>query len=239
MSFHHSSICLILASIFAVTATAQVESEKPKGSGKDRGPAVRLLLLAPGSNSMELFAIAGEVVIETFMVGTVNLGAPVFPGARVFNLAIKSASTESGFEKIATVTLPQTGSSFIVLLEPQNGKTFIPYAISSRQQGFEADATLFFNATDVQVGAVFGKKRSLIRQRRVEIVAAPPRQGDLPYYPVELYHPEGDGLKLFASSRWLHREKGRNYVFIFREHASGRVDYQTFHEDLEHSAVPP
>ncbi|MGC4016421.1 MAG: hypothetical protein QM755_18150 [Luteolibacter sp.] len=199
-------------------------------SAKERGPMVRALLLVPGSPNIELVTIAEEKVSPPFSIGASGLSGNIFPGTRTFNLAVKMPSADSGFKKVASVVLPETGSNFLLLLEPQDDKSLIPHVIPDSLQRFGADSTLFFNASSSEIGAIFGTQRTLIRPRRVEIVSAPPAQDDVPFYQTELYHRDNEKFKLFASSRWLHRNDGRNYVFIYQIKSTGQFGYQTFSE---------
>ncbi len=232
MSFHQKLFNVVLGTLFlGIGADANAQPKDLVGlSAKERGPAVRAVLLVPGSPNVELVTIVADKISPPFTIGASGLSGNIFPGGRAFNLAVKDTSAETGFRQVASVVLPEAGNDFILLLEPLEGKSFIPHVVTDRLQGFGADSTLFFNASSAQIGAVFGKQKTLIRPRRVEIVSAPPAQGDVPYYQVELYYPDNEKLKLFASSRWLHRDDGRNYVFIYQEKDTGRFVYQTFNE---------
>ncbi|MGC4016462.1 MAG: hypothetical protein QM755_18365 [Luteolibacter sp.] len=98
-------------------------------SAKERGPMVRALLLVPGSPNIELVTIAEEKVSPPFSIGASGLSGNIFPGTRTFNLAVKMPSADSGFKKVASVVLPETGSNFLLLLEPQDDKSLIPHVI--------------------------------------------------------------------------------------------------------------
>ncbi len=216
---------------------AQITSASPAiAQVRERGPSVRALLLVPGNPNLELVTIVSGVASEPFNVGASGLSMPFFPGSKAFALAVKDDSLEEGYRSVSSVALPETGSDFILLLEPKEGRSFNSHVIDSHGEGFGADATLFFNASASPVAAIMEQKRWMIRPRRVEIVPAPPKKGDVPFYQVELYYPEGDKPRRFASSRWLHREDGRNYVFIFQARDSGRFAYQTINETISSSS---
>ena len=203
-----------------------------------KGPAIRALLLTAGYPNLELVVIAGKQVSEPLLVGASGLSERAFPGGKSFSLAVKDASAEHGYRSVASITLPEVGDDFIVLLEPAAGNSFTPYLVNGHQKSFGADATLFFNASQAAIGAVLENAKFMIPPRRVEVVAGPPRQGEIPYYQVELYYPDGGTPRLFSSSRWLHRPTGRNYVFIYQDKESGSFGYQTVNETFARTLAP-
>ena len=232
-AFSLLGVCGLGLGVLAQPAAKPV-SPLPPG----KGPAIRALLLAADRPNLELVVIAGKQVSEPLLVGASGLSARVFPGAKSFSLALKDASAVRGYRSVAAITLPEAGDDFIVLLEPVAGDSFTPYLVNGRQQAFGADATLFFNASQAAIGAVLDHTKVLIAPRRVEVVAGPPPQGEIPYYQVELYAPDGGTPRMFSSSRWLHRPNGRNYVFIYQDKGSGRFGYQSVNETFARPPAP-
>lgn len=225
------AIMLLGAVCFSTNGSASAQPEQTAPTHK-RGPVIRALLLAQGSPNMAVATVVGDKVSAPFNIGASGLSDNLFPGSKAFHLAIKDPTMPNGWRNVASIVMPESGSDFILLLEPSTDKTFITYLVNDQARGFGADATLFFNASSASIGAVMEKNKTLIRPRHVEIVPAPAVHGDVPYYQVEMYYPNNDSLKLFASSRWLHRNNGRNYVFIYQEKDTGRFDYQSFNETL-------
>lgn len=197
-----------------------------------KGPAVRALLLVSGSPNMELVTIAGERISAPFNVGASGLSQRFHPGASEFHLGVKDDGEETGYRRVGKATLAPGGRDHILLLEPVEGRMFGIHAISGAATDFGADSTLFFNASDVSVGAMLGNVKKVLAPGRIEIVPAPQVKGDVPFFQVEMYHASGSTSRMFASSRWLHRSDGRNYAFVYRDTATGRFSYKIFSETI-------
>jgi len=198
------------------------------------GVKVRALLLVPGGPTIELYAIAAETGKATgpVVVGARGISDPLYPGARLFSLAIPDTSTESGHRPVAEVSLPNSGGDFIVLLEPE-GNRFKPHLVSGRAARFGNSSTMFFNATDHPIGASLGESRILIPPRKPVVAEAPPR-GEQPWYQVAFYEPQEDGSpRVFSNTRWPYRNASRSYVFFYRSEPSGRISYQAVDETLQ------
>lgn len=224
---------IVFSLVFGLVFQTSQAQEKTS-SKKSQGPAVRALLLAPGSPNVEIVTIAGEKVSAPFNVGASGLSARFYPNAAEFNLAMKDSETENknGYRVIAKVTLPESGRDFILLLEPAKEKKLKVHVINSADNKFGPDTTLFFNASGESVGAVFGDVKKVIAPRQIQIISAPPMKGDVPFFQVQLFHAVGSSSRLFASSRWLHRTNGRNYAFIYRDPTTERFSYKTFSETI-------
>ncbi|MGB6221373.1 hypothetical protein [Haloferula sp.] len=193
-------------------------------------PSVRALLLVPGGPVAELLPQSGEVMGSPVQVGARGLSDSFKPASRNFMLAMPDAKQESGFRTVAKVALPDQGKDFILLLEPVKA-SFKVHVIDGREPRFGADCVLFFNASEVNIGATLGSKKLLIRPRKTVFAKAPPR-GEKPFYQVTFFEPDAGKARPFANTRWPHREGSRCYVFFYRSNAAGRLTYQAVDEDL-------
>lgn len=221
------ALCIVFG-VSLQTACAQAEASPENG----KGASIRAVLLVPAASNMELVTMVGERISEPFNVGSSGLGQRIYPGAAAFALGVKDEAEETGFRSVGKATLPPGGKDYILLLEPVEGKYFKLHIISATGSDFASDATLFFNASGAEVGVILGSIKKVIAPRKVEIISAPPKTGDVPFYQVQMYHADGSTPRMFASSRWLHRDDGRNYVFVYREPQSGKFSYKTFHETI-------
>jgi hypothetical protein len=196
--------------------------------------AIRALLLAPGGPQMEIYTMAAETkkLAGPVLVGARGLSDPVGPGVRNFAFAVKDDTKEDGFRPIAQVVLPASGSEFIVLLEPLE-QAIRCHVINGKSPEFVNDSTLFFNATDIPIGAELGNKRLLIPPRKPTIVAAPRREGERPWYGVAFYESRNGQASMFSSTRWPHRNASRSYLFFYRVAASGKIAYEAVDEPLK------
>jgi len=219
---------ILLFGISLSLSNAQVEGAS--------GPSIRALLLVPGGPTVDLHTIAAESgkTAGPIVVGARGLSDPVSPGSRLFSFAIPDASKESGYRPVAKISLPETGGDFIVLLEPA-GKEFKPHIVSGKAPRFGNSSTMFFNATDIPIGATLEASKILIPPRKPIIADAPPK-GERPWYQVTFYQQQEDGSpRVFSNTRWPYRNASRTYVFFYRSGPSGRIAYQAVDETL----MPP
>lgn len=215
-----------LAVLFPAPSSSAQEMEKP-------GLVIRALLLAPGGPSMELYTLATESkkLSGSILVGARGLSEPLAPGARSFAFAIPDKSKEDGYRPVASVVLPETGSDFIILLEPA-GQTLKPHVVSAKSPGFGNDSTLFFNATEVPIGATLGSKKVLVTPHK-PVIAEAPQRGEAPWYQVTFYESKDGKPAMIANTRWPHRNASRSYLFFYRSGPAGRISFQAVDETVE------
>ena len=158
-----------------------------------KGPAVRALLLVPGSPNMELVSIAGETVSEPFNVGASGLSQRFYPGVAVFKLGVKDEKEETGYRSLGEATIPSGGRDYILLLEPVGDEKYNLHIIDGASQNFRANSTLFFNASEEPVSIMLGDSAKVIAPHRIEIVSAPPAKDGETAYQVQMQvsHPDG------------------------------------------------
>lgn len=219
-------IFAILPVLFAPPFSSAREEERP-------ALAIRALLLAPGGPTIELFTLTTESrkLSGPVLVGARGLSEPLAPGARNFAFAIPDKTKEDGYRPVASVVLPATGSDFIILLEPA-GQTLKTHVVSAKSPRFGNDSTLFFNATDVPIGATLGKNKVLVPPRK-PIIAEAPRRAEKPWYQVTFYEPKDGQPAMIANTRWPHRNASRGYIFFYRSAPSGRITFQAVDETIE------
>lgn len=199
---------------------------------EDKKLMIRALLLAPGGPTMELHTLVTETnkLAGPVLVGTLGLSDPHAPGARKFSFAVPDEKAASGFRPITQVVLPASGNEFIVLLEPEE-KRLKSHVINAKARDFGNDTTMFFNATNIPIGAELGNKKVLIPQRKPTIVPAPRREGERPWYQVAFYESINGRASMFSSTRWPHRNASRCYMFFYRTPA-GKIAHQAVDETL-------
>jgi hypothetical protein len=89
---------------------------------------------------------------------------------------------------------------------------------------------LFFNATEIILGAALGDNKVLIKPR-MAVFAKAPQKGGKSFYQVTFYQPDNGKARPFVNTRWPHRDGSRCYVFLYRGQ-SGRLTYQAVDEGL-------
>ncbi len=223
--FRFLSKFFLISACFASSFTAATESNSAD---------VRALLLFAGGPVIKLRPLTGTVLGDAVQIGARGLSDPFHPTTREFSLAVIDAKQESGFRAVASVSLPAEGKDFILLLEPA-GETYKVHVVNGKDSRFGADCVLFFNASDITLGATLGASKVLIKPRVAVFAKAPPR-GEKPYYQVTFYQPDDGQARTFANTRWPHRDKGRCYIFFYRSQA-GRLTYQAVDEELTRVAT--
>lgn len=216
----HRLTAVLIAACFSVGLALGAESS---------GPGVRALLLVPGGPIVKLHPMSGETVGDAVQVGARGLSESFKPSSREFSLAIPDTKQESGYRSVGKVTLPEQGKDFILLLEPAK-EVYKVHVVDSRESRFGADSILFFNASDIILGAALGFNKVLIKPR-VAVFAKPPPRGEKPFYQVTFYQPDNSKARPFANTRWPHRDASRCYVFFYRSE-TGRLTYQAVDERL-------
>lgn len=216
----HRLTAVLTAACFSVGLALGAESS---------GPGVRALLLVPGGPIVKLHPMSGETVGDAVQVGARGLSESFKPSSREFSLAIPDTKQESGYRSVGKVTLPEQGKDFIILLEPAK-EVYKVHVVDSRESRFGADSILFFNASDIILGAALGSNKVLIKPR-VAVFAKPPPRSEKPFYQVTFYQPDNSKARPFANTRWPHREASRCYVFFYRSE-TGRLTYQAVDESL-------
>jgi hypothetical protein len=206
------------------------------------GPRVRALLLTPGGANIHLHTLAMKAdgspaeARGPHLIGARGLSDPISPGASTFSFAIPSKTEKSGFRSVAAVVLPPGSGDVIVLLEPAEGR-FSPHLVRDSEPRFRGNSLLFFNATDVAIGASLGGEKFLIPPRKPTI-ASVPRMGDRPWYQVAFYEPQPQNQsRIITNTRWPHRESARSYIFFYRNGSSQRICHHSVDEILISSAA--
>jgi hypothetical protein len=219
-------ILLIVMSILLLVEFSSAQKEE------DNKLRIRALLLAPGGPTMNLHTLVAETgkLAGPVLVGSLGLSEPIAPGARKFSFAVPDEKAENGFRPITQVVLPASGNEFIVLLEPEE-KRLKSHVINAKARDFGNDTTMFFNATNIPIGAELGNKKVLIPQRKPTIVPAPRREGERPWYQVSFYESKDGKASMFSSTRWPHRNASRCYLFFYRT-AAGKIAHQAVDETL-------
>jgi hypothetical protein len=190
---------------------------------------LRALLLVPGGTVASLHPMAGENVGQAVSIGARGLSEPFRAPARLFSFAVPDKRQAIGYRALGNVMLPEKGDDFILLLEPVKD-AFRAHVILSKESRFDADALLFFNASDVVIGASLGGSKVTIPPRK-SVFGKPPAQGEKPFYQVTFYYQEEGNVRPFYDTRWPHRKDSRCYIFFYRSE-NGRLTYQSVDERI-------
>ncbi len=228
MKIASPAMCLVLACFALVQVKAFGLPGAPEAS-----PDIRLILLAKGGSNLELFFFneGSSVPQGSVTVGTHGLSKPVTLSERHCYLALKDSAAESGFRKVGTISLPDQGKDFIVLLLPR-GNEFESFLVDSDSPDFSSGRILLFNTTEMPLAAKLGDKITIAEPWTPVFALAPEAEGKS-WYQVSLYYPvSGGGARIFSSTRWPYRDKIRSIVFLFRDPVTQRIVYQAIDESF-------
>lgn len=215
----------ILSFILAPLLSAQVPG---------RGDlSVRLLAerVPPGIGQVVL--IADDKATQPFDLPVNHLAEAIVPPARVFG--IRSAEGEA---RLASVTLPEAGRSFIVLLVPAAGGGYSPVVIPAEDPSFRGGDTYIYNHADKTVIGYVGTTTFTLAPGSGRIVRpAGPREET--FYDVAFGVREPEGDRPLSTTRWPIETRVRAYVFFFNNPTTQRVDYRAVDEYLPSPDTQP
>ncbi|MGE9289526.1 MAG: hypothetical protein ACQKBT_00965 [Puniceicoccales bacterium] len=198
---------------------------------------VRFILLTEEALSLELYYSGALLNPET---GPVMPQGPIAVGGRGFSaggpyegtslyLWAKDPGAPLGYRGIARVNFVEPDRDYTVLLVPEGGAVKA-YPIDVSGEQFKGGSTLFFNTLDVPIAARFNEDVNVVQPFQ-PLIVAPPKYEDKPWYGVRMYEPvEGGGARIFCSGRWPFQSSARVYNFIYRNSATGRIDYRSINE---------
>lgn len=207
-----------LCSLIAGSALA-VAQQPGKGDLTVRFLAER----APG-NVDQVLLVAGEVKGKPFTLPVNNLSEPQPAPARVFS--IRPADKEIA---LATVTLPDNGKAFNVLLVPSAKGGYEPIVIPAGDPSFKPGDVYFYNHADKPVLGFVGTAKFILAPSKGQILRPEGARED-GHYNVGFGVREKEGDRTLSKSRWPVDDKIRSYVFFFVNPNTKRVDFRAVDE---------
>ncbi len=209
-------IPLLLAG-FLVSAHAQDSS----------AVTVRFAAQALPPEMPEVVMILGETVTAPFRISTQRLTEPLKAPGRVFALSAEGADKE-----FATVKLPEKGSGFVVLLVTGKDRKAEVIVIPDNRSKFKGGDVYAYNSTEASLLGLLGSARFTLTPGEAKFVRPTGLVEDR-YYEVRFAKREGDGTKMFSSTRWPAAPKERFYVFFYTvPEKPDRIDYRVIGEVL-------
>jgi hypothetical protein len=157
-----------------------------------------------------------------------NLSTPQIPPARTFQLWLPDKN-----RAISTITLPQEGVSFVVLLliSPKGG--YSPVVMRSDNPEFKPGDIYFINNADKTVLGYVGTSKFTLAPAKSTIVRPQGARAEK-FYDVGLGVREEEGDRVLTTTRWPEDKMARFYVFFYVNPATKRVAYRAVDE-----FVPP
>ncbi len=216
---------LLLALLSPVTA-----QDKEPAKTTDGGVQVRLLAeLAPESLG-KVCLLFGEAKSEGFTLPTNRLSDPVAAAARV--MVLKTVEKQI---PLCTITLPEAGKSFAVVLVTAKPTGYQPIVVRTDDPSFKAGDVFFINRSEKTVLGKLGATPLVLKPGETA-KTRPTGPIDDTYYDIAFATREEQGDKLISSSRWPVNNDLRNYLFFFTN-AQGRTTFRAVDEYLTPAAT--
>jgi hypothetical protein len=196
------------------------------------GPARKLELRfaaqdVPGGLG-SLVMVSGDARSDPFNLPVNFLSDPQVAPARVFRL-----EQADNPRVLASITLPEDGQAFIILLVPGTESVFEPVVIPARGNSFRPGDYYLHNTSRLPVLGQVGSVKFVIPPRTGRVVR-PKGAREERFYDVILGVREKKEDRVISTSRWPLAPQMRTYVFFFDNPKRGDVDFRAIDE-----FVPP
>lgn len=217
-----ASILLLLVFSFSSLQLHAQEPDKEKD-----GIKVRFLAEQAPKEIGEVTLVAEDKHSANFTLPTNNLSEPQMAPARAFKLQTVAKNLA-----LATVTLPEAGKSFIVLLVPAPTGGYKPVVLRADDPAFKPGDTYFYNHADKTVLGFVGTAKFTLEPGKGQSLHP---EGARPekFYDVGFSVREKDGDKPLSSTRWPVEPNIRSYVFFFTNSQTKRVDFRAVDEFVD------
>jgi len=209
-------IYLSLLCFISISLTAQA-AEKVE---------VRFLAARLPKNLGKVVLATAEARLDPFDLPMNNLSRPQEIPARAFSIL----SVEHQ-KSLATVTLPEEGKSFVILLLPSSKQGYTPLVMPFDNPNFKAgDIYLHNNAHKTVLGVVGTSKFAL--KPKTGNVLHPKGARKERFFDVRLGVKEADGNRVLSMTRWPKSKHMRYYVFFYTDPKTKSVAYRAVDEFL-------
>ena len=215
-------LAIAIASIIALSACAHAQ-EAPKGDLQ-----VRFLAERTPEEIGQVLLAAEKYKGVPFDLPINYLSPPQAPPGKSFSVWSVAKNVS-----LATVTLPEKGKSFIVLLIPSAKAGYDPVVIASDDPSFKPGDVYFYNHADRTVLGYVGTSKFTIAPDKGQMLR-PAGLKEGKYYDVGFGVREKEGDRVLSTSRWPEDNKMRSYMFFFINPRTQRLDFRAVDE-----FVPP
>jgi hypothetical protein len=185
---------------------------------------VRFLAESAPSDLGRVALVIEKTRTEPFDLPVNNLSTPQKPKARIFSLWAMEKNVS-----LATITLPEEGKSFIVLLltSPKGG--YAPVVMRSDNSAFKPGDIYFYNNADKPVFGFVGTEKFNLAPSNGTVLRPKGARAEK-FYDVGLGVREPEGNRLLCATRWPEDNQARFYVFFFVNPATKRIAYRAVDE---------
>lgn len=217
MSTPIRTLCLLFVALMPIS----VMNAKPSG----KGPTVRIVANELPNGLSEAFIQSDEKKPKPLELTTNRLSEPIALASST--MVLKAAD---GKTNLCTVTLPDTGKSFTVLLVLEKAGTYTPFVVRTDDPAFKAGDIFFVNHTAKSIAMKLGGTELVIEPEKT--AKAHPTKPVENSYVIVISERNETGDKVISSTRWPTDANLRSYIFL-TTNASGRTIYRAVDEPVE------
>jgi hypothetical protein len=185
---------------------------------------VRFAAQTAPTNLGELIMTADEFRSPPFALPLNHLSEVQTTPARAFRLERRDKPTV-----LATVTLPETGSAFIILLVPSLTAGFDAVVVPADDGSFRPGDYYVHNVSRNPVGGHVGSSKFVVPSRAGKVVR-PQGAREGRFYDVAIGVREGERTRVISTSRWPIGKQMRTYIFFFDNPQSQEIDFRAIDE---------
>lgn len=171
---------------------------------------------------------AKEVKSTPFDLPVNHLSDPQTPPQRLFSVWSVGKNMS-----LATITLPEKGDNFVVLLIPAAEGGFKPVVIAAKDKEFAPGDIYFYNHADKTVLGYVGTAKFILKPASGKVLRPEGPDPEGPYYQIGLGVRDETGDRPLSTSRWPIQQNMRMYVFFFINPRTQRLDFRAVDEYVE------
>jgi hypothetical protein len=207
--------------LLSLLAAASVHAQEAA-----RDLKVRFLAESALPELSQLVIAAGDKPSPAFDLPLNNVSASQAAPDRTFK--VQAAGRD---QTLASVTLPENGKEFIVLLIPTPEAAYKPVVIPDKDPSFEPGSIYFYNNTEKPMICHIGSSKLVLEPGIGRSLK--PEGAENGVYDTAFSIREGAEIRQISSARWPVEPKMRSYIFFFVNPQTKRIDFRAVDEFVE------
>ena len=190
----------------------------------DDGVSLRFLAESTPENLGDVVLAGDDRLSPPFGLSSEHLSVPIPATARKLTLRMKDKPVV-----LSEISLPQSGSTFIILLIPDPKSGYRAVVIDATGVNFKGGDVYFYNHADMPVFGYVGPSRFTLKSGVGELLRPAGAKQDT-YYDVGFGVREPEGDRVLRMLRWPVASRSRSYVFFYRNPVKNRIDFRAVEE---------
>jgi hypothetical protein len=229
------TILAILPSLVLAFLPATSRAQGESGDKKEARIMIRVICSQPVEGATELKLTQGETALHDIAVIPSLLTDPMAVNRGEITLARQSGGADKPvFDHILKVTIPATGSRFVLALFPSaEASPKAPYQhrlIRTDGLRFSASDIYVFNLTKIPVAGGLGKSPFRLDAGASQVVTPVPDGADRTMYQARFFYSNEGKPQIFNDTRWPLAATARIYLFFIPDPARNSMGYVSFRE---------